>query len=247
MLVEEDKIPEDFGFFTKKDIVKAYQNMIWNCPTNKPDPEKNTSTLLFDHLVDIGVLKIKWEAESIWLTSDPKWLELKKLREEILSWTQSKDIKTIPSEFQEKYNAIMDKTWSANEQLAKNRWYFSWSSSWLYQKQLLLCELARWLYFNTNEVTKVKQWTTTYNVDTSYNQCKKQLVPNIITQTINKQQSLQITNFKTAMDKIQESVNQYSNTELNTLLDTTQTLTNKMTDISKKIDQKMKNCNPTDA
>lgn len=260
LILNADSIPASLWLLKKEDIVKAHVNMCSNCPLNwwdsecrwiwnekntaKNDGKTNTSQYMFDHLVEIIVSKLQGKAEKEfpWLESDPSGVELKKLWEEIISWANNKDIKTIPSEFLSKYNIIMDKTGSA---IAQNGFYTG--STWLQQKYHRLCDIARWAYLNpklSNIATK--KWTTSYELDSRYNICVWTYVPNILDQVVTKQQALAITNFTTVMQKIQESVNQYSFTELNTVLETTQTFTNQMTDVTKKIDQKMENCNPTD-
>lgn len=259
LILNPDSIPPSLWLLKKEDIIKAHINMCSNCPvewwdsecrwiwneknTAKNDGKTNTSQYMFDHLVEITISKLQWKAEQEFpgLESDPSGIALKKLWEDIISWANNKDIKTIPSEFLSKYNSIMDSTGTS---VAKNGLYTG--SSGLHQKYFRLCEIARWVYFNsTFSNIATKKWTTTPEVDSRYNICINTYIPNILDQVVTKQQALAITNFSTVMKKIQESVNQYSFTELNTLLETTQTFTNQMTDVTKKIDQKMENCNPT--
>lgn len=260
LILNIDSIPTSLWLLKKEDIIKAHVNMCSNCPLNwwdsecrwtwneknttRNDGNTNTSQYMFDHLVEIIVSKLQGKAEEEFksLESDPSGIALKKLWEEIIIWANNKDIKTIPSEFLSRYNEIMDITGSATTE----NWFYIGSTG-LQQKYHHLCDIARWVYFNPDfSNIATKKWTTTPEVDARYNICVNAYIPDILDQVVTKQQALAITNFTTVMQKIQESVNQYSFTELNTLLETTQTFTNQMTDVTKKIDQKMENCNPSD-
>ncbi len=241
VLQDDNSLKEDYGFFLKDDIKKAFEQMRWNCPPNIPDQKTLTSPYLFDHLVAIGKMKLEWSAHTIWLTDDPSWLALQKLREDAKKSANDQTIKTLPSTFRAQYDTIRDMTGSSSVV----NWFYNWSTG-LYQKYVQLCDIARGIYLNES-IVRVKQWTTSYKVDSSYNQCKKSISEQSIKNVINKQQALEITTFTTVMQKIQESINIYSDSELKTILETTQGLTNNMSDVTKKIDQPMRNCNPTDS
>lgn len=261
-LVTQDlsKITADLGFFDVNDIQKAYDNMCMNCPRdlvngpcrirsnglhfdaiNDGSNDIPSSQYFFDHLIFIGKLKLEAKADRLGLQNDKQWVLLFQLREEAKKSASGQDIKTIPSDLRDRYNAIWQSTGSYDVQQALSQWIYSGSSG-LYAKYNALCDLWRWMYLN-KVYFQPKQWTT-YLADTSYNQCKNYTTQQSILNVVNKQQALEITTFTTSFQKIQESMNQYSDAELKWILNTTQELTNNIADVTKKIDQPMKNCNP---
>ncbi len=243
ILYPKEKLPTSLGFFTPDDIIKAYDNTIANCPPRKTDGNLLPSTYMFDHLLMIWFAKLSWEAESIWLTSDPAGLAIKQLREKVLVDTNSTTITTIPAALQQEYDAIRNKTWTYLPQLAQAGVY-SWST-WLYSKYMALCDLTRGVYLRVQDVTKVKQGTTSYIVDNSYQQCI-QTIEEKLGEVIDKQWAMKFINAQSVTLKIKEAINQDSKEQLNTLMETTEKAKNSFNDVSKKIDQSIQNCNITD-
>jgi|GEM_PF-4199363 len=118
-LTLQDSMADDFGFFTKDDIQKAYANMRTNCPSMTPDETVPQSPYMFDQLIRIGLQKLRGEAEELGLQSATDGLAFKELVEKSIAAANSQDV-TIPSALQEEYNNIRNRNGSYNTSKAKN-------------------------------------------------------------------------------------------------------------------------------
>ena len=243
ILQDTNKLPTNLGFFTPEDITKAYDNTMANCPPRNPDSTLLASAYFFDHLIAIGVAKLEWKAELIWLKSDPAGSAIKSLRERIIQETKNDTINIIPASFQQEYNLIRDHTGSYLPVLAQAGIYSG--STGLYSKYSALCSLARWVYLRTNDVVKVKQGTTNYVIDNSYYNCIK-YIQSLMSNLMNTQSSYQYINAQSVTTKIKEAVNQDTKEQLNLLKETAENAKNSFNEVSKKIDQSIQNCNITD-
>lgn len=242
-LTLQDSMADDFGFFTKDDIQKAYANMRTNCPSMTPDETVPQSPYMFDQLIRIGLQKLRGEAEELGLQSATDGLAFKELVEKSIAAANSQDV-TIPSALQEEYNNIRNRNGSYNTSKAKNEWIYEWSTG-LYVRYLALCDLAWWITFNPSVVNTVAG-TKVVAINNRYNTCiediEKIIVPaqqNIVNT------STQVVNEQTKVS-LQESMNTYSKSELDAIIETTNNAKNNFVDVSKKASAwwAMKNCNP---
>ncbi|MFA7284256.1 MAG: hypothetical protein WC004_00340 [Candidatus Absconditabacterales bacterium] len=242
-LTLQDSMADDFGFFTKDDIQKAYANMRTNCPSMTPDETVPQSPYMFDQLIRIGLQKLRGEAEELGLQSATDGLAFKELVEKSIAAANSQDV-TIPSALQEEYNNIRNRNGSYNTSKAKNEGIYEGSTG-LYVRYLALCDLAWGITFNPSVVNTVAG-TKVVAINNRYNTCiediEKIIVPaqqNIVNT------STQVVNEQTKVS-LQESMNTYSKSELDAIIETTNNAKNNFVDVSKKASAggAMKNCNP---
>lgn len=242
-LTLQETIANDFGFFTKDDIQKAYANMRTNCPSMTPDETIPQSPYLFDQLIWIGLQKLRGEAEQLGLQSTIDGLAFKSLIETSITTANSQEV-IIPSTLQEEYNKIRNRNGTYDTNKAKNEWVYEWSTG-LYSRYLALCDLSWWITFNPSVVNTVAG-TKIVAINNKYNTCiediEKIIVPaqqNIINT------STQVINEHTKIS-LQESMNTYSKNELDTIIDTMNNTKNNFVDVSKKASAwwVMTNCNP---
>ena len=247
LIHQSSLIPESFWFFTREDILKSYTNLKTNCPPNKADGKIISSTYLFDHLVDIWIKKLEWKAESIGLSSDPSGLALQELYKKSIAASNDDKVNSIPKSLQAEIDAIrQSKTPYShyyNIPKAKSFWIYEWSTG-LFAKYNAVCDLARWIYFN-NQVSIVKGWTTTTTIDSKLINCKDNITA-IIQNEYNKQDAVLANTQTNVTRKIIESINVNTKNNLDEISDTTQKASNDTTDILKKIDKPLQNCNLTD-
>lgn len=118
-LTLQETIANDFGFFTKDDIQKAYANMRTNCPSMTPDETIPQSPYLFDQLIWIGLQKLRGEAEQLGLQSTIDGLAFKSLIETSITTANSQEV-IIPSALQEEYNKIRNRNGTYDTNKAKN-------------------------------------------------------------------------------------------------------------------------------
>lgn len=247
LIHESSSIPQSFWFFTRDDILKSYANLKTNCPPNKADSTVLNSTYLFDHLVDVGLKKLQWKAETIGLTSDPSGLLLQEVYKKSIAASNDDKVNSIPKSLQAEIEALrQSKTPYShyyNISKAKSFWIYEWSTG-LFAKYNALCDLARGLYFNS-QVSIVKGGTTTSIIDQKLINCKNQ-VTSYIQSELNMQDATLSSVQTNVSRKIVESINLNTKNSLDEISETIQKASNDTTDILKKIDQPLQNCNLTD-
>ena len=184
-----EQIPEEFWLLTKKDIENACADMKNNCEGSDKlcydsqeasstnnwasiDPNTPESCYLFDHLV--YKLRIKLNGDNIHVTPDANAVAFRDLLEKAKSIGTSNEIIT-PAQLKLQYDELRDRNAAdVSEQAQKNWWHYRWSAG-LYPKYLALCDIARWIYFNTSEVVWTKLGTTTVPVNNQYLKCKNNI------------------------------------------------------------------------
>lgn len=244
-IVEDTKIPLDFWFFTREDILKAYANLRANCPPLQYDDNSNypQTSYFYDQLIWIGKQKLEWEAESIGLKSDPSGLALKDLWKKAWESSSQEWIDQIPSSLQAEFATIWELLGDYDENKARAYGIYTWST-WLSSKYRALCDLARWIYFN-DQVTSNKLWSTTAIVDRIRLDCLNN-IDQKMSEISNTQDAYLSKVQSNISQKLQQALNSDTNGQLNEMIETLSDAAQDFGDISKKIDQPMKNCNPTD-
>ncbi|HNG97123.1 MAG TPA: hypothetical protein PLW93_02520 [Candidatus Absconditabacterales bacterium] len=236
-------IPTNLGFFTKEDIESAYANMQTNCPPNKSDNQVPSSQYMYDHLLWIGFKKLAGTAESLGLKSDPAGLELRAMREEITEGSAKDSITELPATYQERYHKLRQATGTYSIILAQEGYYTG--STGLYTKYQALCDIIRGMMFNPL-IVQGKQGYTSAILDQKTNECIHNYIPQHINIIANTQQSATTINAHIIKTKIQEAINSDSQEQLNDIIKTTEQAKNDTAAVTKKIDQKMDQCNITD-